>query len=256
MTLRFESLGAVALAPLLYCVALLSSCGHLQALDEPAFHRSQAGTWAVTSRIVGPHYFATGGDFVAQTPTGEQQAQDDGNLIGLFSWSLGVEHYIDERWSLGLTYDRRTYDVQDLDPINDPNLGIQVQRTRSDQITLWLRHLLPSWGGGESRVRPFLMSGVSYFPGIDLGVSASSPILPTPLTIQTTSEDFFSGLAGGGLAIDMGSGLTVELGAVVEVSLADFDTDLGLSVGPSEIPFDAELDLFGLYAYLGLQYHL
>ena len=237
-------------------VAIGGGCGHLQPLDEAPFSAARAGAWTVTSRIVGPHYYATSGSFEAETPGGVQAADDDGTLRGLFTWSLGFEHYLTDDLSLGLTYDRRTYDVQDLDPINDPNLGITVKRTRSDQFSLWARHLLPAWGGAESRWRPFLMGGVSYFPGIELTVTGDSPILPTPLTIDTTSESFFTGLLGGGMVVDLGAGLLAELGAIAEFSLADFNTDLSLSIGPSDVPFDADLDLFGLYGYLGLQYHL
>lgn len=233
-----------------------AGCGHLQPLDEEPFASARAGAWTVSSRLVGPHHYATSGTFEADTPGGLQTAEDDGTLRGLFTWSLGFEHYLMDDWSLGLTYDRRTYDVQDLDPINDPNLGIEVSRTRSDQISLWSRHLLPAWGGTGSRWRPFLMGGISYFPGIELTVTGSSPILPTPLTINTTSESFFTGLIGGGVAIDLGARLLAELGAMAEFSLADFNTDLSLSIGPSDVPFDAELDLFGVYGYLGLQYHL
>lgn len=244
-------------------LSVLGSSCRAPLLSEEPWDEYRAGTTALWVRPALHTIYTVGGDFEAlgfDPDTGMQdvlqQSSDSGDVKGKFGLSLQAEHLVTDKLSLLVGVDYRKFDIEDLDPIEDPLLQIRVETIDQLQYYLGARYALnpleehPRW-------RPYLQANLAYVPAIDLGyVVEFDPILGlSDLTVEGEGESYWLGGLGGGMQYHWRDDWLLEFGVVYEWPLRDLDADLTFDLASSTVPFTAVLEPEGLVFYFGVSFY-
>ncbi|MCZ6598987.1 MAG: hypothetical protein O7B99_15225 [Planctomycetota bacterium] len=193
------------------------------------------------------------GDFTAETPAkGTLTQTDSGDLEGRFGLALEVEYFVTSNWMLAAGVDYRVYDIDGLNPIQ--GLDVEVETVETLQYYLGLRHLFAPFAS-RPRLRPYVQGTLVYLPEVDIGFEVDlSAFGSSNLEIDAKGDGYWVAGVATGLMYHWTPQLVAELGIAYELPLTSLDADLTFSIGPSLVPFEAELEPEGLIGFWGLTY--